>query len=284
MKHMPSNISQILFSSLQSGTTNLSEFCHQDLTPKGCIIFMCTSGKADVTINRKTYRFRHGSLSILFFGVSMRVNNFSDDFNLLYVNVPPYITVECFKQINTLTFWDFIFMYPIFRIKKNHQDLFTAWFTQINWSINICQNNYAKYITKSMLDSFMMGVDTELQKENAYKLFHIKKNHGWVLADRFISLVAVCFRQHKDVVYYANKLCITPDYLNKLIRKHIEMTPKELIDTYLINEIKNMLVNTSLGIKAISAELNFEDPPYLARFFRRNTGMSPLEYRKKNQM
>ncbi len=43
-----------------------------------------------------------------------------------------------------------------------------------------------------------------------------------------------------------------------------------------------MLVNTSLSIKAISAELNFEDPPYLARFFRRNTGMlSPLEYRKK---
>lgn len=62
------------------------------------------------------------------------------------------------------------------------------------------------------------------------------------------------------------------------------MTPKELIDTYLINEIKNMLVNTSLSIKAISAELNFEDPPYLARFFRHNTGTSPLEYRKKNQM
>lgn len=93
-----------------------------------------------------------------------------------------------------------------------------------------------------MLDSFMMGVDTELQKENAYKLFHIEKNHGWVLADRFISLVTVCFRQHKDVVYYANKLCITPDYLNKLIRKHIGMTPKELIDTYLINEIKICLL------------------------------------------
>ncbi len=45
-----------------------------------------------------------------------------------------------------------------------------------------------------------------------------------------------------------------------------------------------MLVNTSLPIKEISAELNFEDPPYLACFFRRNTGMSPLEYRKKNQM
>lgn len=281
---MESAIPQILFNSLQSGTTNLSEFCQQDLTPKGCIIFMCTSGKADVTINRKTYRFSPRTLSILFFGVSMKINYLSEDFNLQYINVPQSITAECFKQVNTLTFWDFIFMYPVFKIRRKHADLFTAWFTQINWSINLCRNHYAKNIAKSMLDNFMMAVDTELQKENAYELLHIKKNHGWVLTDRFISLVAVCFRQHKDVVYYANKLCITSDYLNKLIRKHLEMTPKKLIDLYLINEIKNMLANTSLSIKAISAELNFEDPPYLARFFRRNTGMSPLEYREKNQM
>lgn len=57
------------------------------------------------------------------------------------------------------------------------------------------------------------------------------------------------------------------------------MSPKEVIDQQIIVEIKTYLLNTDLSVKNIASELNFEDPSYMCRFFRRMTGVSPISYR-----
>lgn len=59
----------------------------------------------------------------------------------------------------------------------------------------------------------------------------------------------------------------------------MEQSPKEIIEQMIIVEIKTYLSNTNLSIKNIAAEMNFEDPSYMCRFFRRHTGSSPTEYR-----
>lgn len=81
--------------------------------------------------------------------------------------------------------------------------------------------------------------------------------------------------------FYADKLNVTPDYLYKLIYRSDNVTPKEMIDRQTIITIKTYLQNTDLSVKNIASELNFDDPSYMCRFFRRMTGVSPVKFREK---
>lgn len=61
--------------------------------------------------------------------------------------------------------------------------------------------------------------------------------------------------------------------------ENFQLSPKELIDRQTVTEIKTYLVNTDMSVKHIASELNFEDVSYMCRYFRRQTGMSPMDYR-----
>jgi len=95
----------------------------------------------------------------------------------------------------------------------------------------------------------------------------------------FSRLLEKNFHEQHSVSYYASRLNIHPNYLNSLIKKFTGETAKEAINNRLIIEIKYLLHATSLSIKEIAARTGFEDPNYLASFFRRKEQMSPAEYR-----
>ena len=67
----------------------------------------------------------------------------------------------------------------------------------------------------------------------------------------------------------------------KTCNKVQHQTPKEIIDNFTANEIKQYLSDTDLSVKDIARKFNFEDPSYMARFFRRMTGLAPLDFRNK---
>lgn len=84
--------------------------------------------------------------------------------------------------------------------------------------------------------------------------------------------------------FYAKKLCITSDYLYKISYKVANVSPKEVIDHQVLVAIKTYLSDTNLSVKNIASELNFDDPSYMCRFFRRMTGMSPIEFRNNSEL
>jgi AraC family transcriptional regulator, transcriptional activator of pobA len=98
----------------------------------------------------------------------------------------------------------------------------------------------------------------------------------------FSRLLEKNFHEQHSVSFYASRLNIHPNYLNSLIKKYTEETAKEAINNRLIIEIKYLLHATSLPIKEIAARTGFEDPNYLASFFRRKEQMSPAAYRLAN--
>lgn len=83
--------------------------------------------------------------------------------------------------------------------------------------------------------------------------------------------------QPKD---YAELLSITPNSLAKITKEHFNKTLTFLIAERIIIEAKRELYLTSKSIKEIAYELGYEDPFYFSRFFKKNTSISPNEYRK----
>jgi len=83
------------------------------------------------------------------------------------------------------------------------------------------------------------------------------------------------------VNYYAKKIGITAAHLNYICRQNTGKTALNLIHNRLLLEAKRNLVYTTMSISIMSYALGFSDPAYFTRFFKRNTGMSPMDFRKQ---
>jgi AraC family transcriptional activator of pobA len=99
------------------------------------------------------------------------------------------------------------------------------------------------------------------------------------LVDRFRTLVEQRFARAHRVTDYAQALGVTARYLNDRCRAAHEGRAKDIVQQRLALESRRLLLYTDLPVLRIGAGLGFPDPAYFARFFRRETGLSPSEYR-----
>lgn len=96
----------------------------------------------------------------------------------------------------------------------------------------------------------------------------------------FKSLVEKNFSQWHKVNNYAQKLNITADYLNSVVKSTIGKTAKEFIQNRLILEAKRLGVHTQLSTKQIAFNIGFEDPSHFSKFFKNIEGIPFSEFRK----
>lgn len=101
-----------------------------------------------------------------------------------------------------------------------------------------------------------------------------------MLFEDFMKLVTDYHNTQRDVDFYAKKLCLTPKYLSRLVRKVSGKSAPEWIDAFIMLEAKNYLKYSDMEIKEIVYKLNFSSAPVFYRFFKTHTGMTPAEYRK----
>lgn len=84
------------------------------------------------------------------------------------------------------------------------------------------------------------------------------------------------------VKYCAEKLNLSPNYLSDLLKKETGKNTQEHIHYYLIEQAKNILLNTDLTVSEIAFNLGFDYPQYFSKIFKQKTGYSPIEYRQMN--
>ena len=90
------------------------------------------------------------------------------------------------------------------------------------------------------------------------------------------------FREERSVGFYARQLCITPKYLTTLIKRISGQSVSEWIDNYVILEAKTLLKYSTMSIQEIAYYLNFPNQSFFGSYFKRNTGMSPSQYKAQN--
>ncbi|SDH47453.1 Helix-turn-helix domain-containing protein [Mucilaginibacter gossypii] len=84
-----------------------------------------------------------------------------------------------------------------------------------------------------------------------------------------------------SVAYFAQKSFLSPNYFGDLIKHLTGKSPIDHIHDYVLDLAKQKLLHSNLSISEISYSLGFDYPNYFARFFRKNTGFSPKEYRNQ---
>ncbi|MEH6304707.1 helix-turn-helix domain-containing protein [Olivibacter sp. CPCC 100613] len=98
---------------------------------------------------------------------------------------------------------------------------------------------------------------------------------------RFLETVRNNFSKNYSLSTIAELLHSTEAKLNDLAKLHTNKTAQNVIYSLVISEAKRLLIYQPYSsIKEISFELGFKDPFYFSNFFKKNTGLSPKEYKK----
>jgi len=147
-----------------------------------------------------------------------------------------------------------------------------------------------------MEDTFRSGMPFRIAALSAYlKLFLLYCNQECVLQRPqqdpndsghrilrdFKELVTRHFRTLRKTSDYAERLHITPKYLNQVVRSLLGQTAKEVIQEKIVLNAKRELRYSAKSVKEIALELGFEDPLYFSHFFKTCTGQSPTSFRSE---
>lgn len=82
-----------------------------------------------------------------------------------------------------------------------------------------------------------------------------------------------------SVKYFADKICLSPNYFGDMVKKETGKTPQEHIQEKIIELAKEQIINTEDTVSQISYSLGFQYPQHLCRLFKKHVGCTPNEYR-----
>lgn len=172
----------------------------------------------------------------------------------------------------------FISSNSVFSIAPESMNSFNVLWEMLNALMKVEDNPYLKEAEQSLIRSWFFGMGFYM---------HGRKQSGTILSapqilcDKFISMLGKEFRIHRNVHYYADKLCVTPRHLSNVLSKETGMTGMQWVESFVIKYAKARLSSTSLTIQQISDELSFSDQSEFGKYFKRLEGLSPSAYRKQ---
>lgn len=140
------------------------------------------------------------------------------------------------------------------------------------------QQNGSSQVTLHLLSALLWYVDNLWsQHEQTYRKNQTRQQR---LFTDFIQLVSEFAPAHHTIDYYASRLCITPRYMSTIIRQVSGKSAKQWIDDALVTRIKIELKHSDKTIAHIADDMNFPNPSFMIKFFKRMTGMTPASFRR----
>lgn len=173
-----------------------------------------------------------------------------------------------------------------FRFGKNvphivHCSVEEDYFTNVfNKAIRRIIQDKSNPFRKQVVQHVMMAVFYSSEKTRMVAEDNRSRSNADVLSQEFVKLVKEHFRKERQLKFYADKLCITPRYLSRVVKECTGSSAAEWIELTVVLEARALLKSTNMTVQQISDELNFPSQTFFGKYFKRRVGMSPKEYRR----
>lgn len=252
----------------------------QTFTFNGFFISLCLSGSCTARISGRVHEIKAGSLMVFSPNQLIEVLQASEDMDWKSIIVSLDVILE-FPSPVDINIMASALRNPAVRLGTRKAAHLLEYFEFIGKQYAETDNAYRVEISKTLLYALMLEI-CDIFRGITDDSEDIKKPKQEKLTDDFFKLMARYYRTEHNVGFYAAKLHRTPKYLSGAIRRISGRSVADWINSTLISEIKMLLKVTDKTILEISEELNFSSPSVMVQFFRHNTGITPLQYRKQS--
>jgi AraC family transcriptional regulator, transcriptional activator of pobA len=241
-------------------------------------VVFCTNGSVEGAINLKPFIARAPCLIAVLPDQILEQKYMSDDFSGSIIVMSKQFTDNLLPNAqDRLTLNLSVRNNPCQPLNTETLNGMRNYFETMKRVIQFKENPHRIEVARYLMLAFFYGVGFSFHPQLEDK----KQSHYELLVEKFMNLVQSHYKHERLLSFYADKLCLTPKHLSKVIKDTSGKSANDWIDDYVILEAKALLISTNMTVQQICDELNFECQSFFGKYFKRLTGMSPREYKGK---
>lgn len=258
--------------------TSFEQPIYKQYITKFISISLCTQGYLKVYYNKKEIVLYKNTFLVLLSNAEIEYNKeHSPDFNRYFL----FLSSDFFKTLkykDYLTTFQYFKSHPLLKMSDEETGYLVDQFKIIKKTIEQKDNDEKEKILRILLNLLFETVVRTKGYQNG-----ISRNiepRIEELFKRFGLMLESYHKQSREVSFYADKLCISTNYLFKVTKTVLNVSPKTLINEYIILQAKHLLdTKKEKNVQEIAIELGFQSQSFFGKFFKQQTGMSPSDYR-----
>jgi AraC family transcriptional activator of pobA len=135
-------------------------------------------------------------------------------------------------------------------------------------------------LLRSLVKIFLINIHRHGKRKGSMPLDMMKSSHR--LFVMFRKMLEQNYTQLHLVQDYANKLNVSTKTLSNSVIECANKAPLTFINDRILLEAKRLLRFTDLMVKEIAYRLGYDDPSYFVKFFKRQAGILPSDFRTIN--
>lgn len=251
-----------------------------DVLIEGFLFVVVTQGQAQISVDDRTYHLKAGDVVTCKPRIIFERSMVSMDFNALLLFLSP----EYVSQLSQMVRMEWT--YSMFSVSHNilHADEMTV--ERFRLYFDLLRNHLSspdaphKEVSIRLLFASMAYDLHDLHKFQDEELIHQTYSSGENILRQFMQHLHDPSQPYLNVNEYASLFSITPKYFSSVCKKLTGKTASQLISDEIVRSAQIILRDSSKSIKQIAAMLGFKNQSHFGRFFRQQTGVSPLQFRE----
>lgn len=240
----------------------------------GVYFIIVLQGEAFIEIDSRTYILHRGTLISLTPGHLLLNLSHSHDFLYEYL-LFEYDFLSDFPLLLKADISDKMGTHPCLLLEPKNFSLL-VWYHELisdRYRDEHCQIE----VIKGLLFSFILEVSHIYSGQNV----DVALSRKHELADGFFRLLHQYYKEERTASFYAGQLCITDKHLLRTVKEATGNTFYFWVSNFIIKEAKLLLKSTEKSVTEIAEELRLPNSSFFARFFKKHTEMSPLQFRRE---
>lgn len=245
------------------------------------VLILCKSGEANVEINYVNYTIKKNAfLSVHPYDI-IALKEGSFDLKCQVLVIPFSMFTPVIAELK-MSQYDYVKKNPLIYFGDDYLKLLETAFEFIDRASKILDNErFEQVVIKQVSSLFYIQQQYYTAYGNYNTQLHECVSRKKELFRQFIQAILESHSVSREVLFYANELGISSGYLNELCNDVSHHTAKEIIDSAVTAKLKYELSYSSKSIQELADEYNFPSQSYLSRYYKRMTGMTPSEFRKR---
>lgn len=253
--------------------------------PKYHLVIIVLNGTMDIIVNGKKYSFGKSTYVNLPTWSDIYEINYGKDFHAMATATDKNVVEDIFRNRNPFP--------PDFKFTIDHgiggeiidrNDIDTLYKDISNMITSLSKkgHHFAEEVNYAYFYILLTDMADMMWRRNGKGVpsHHTGMKHSDSIMKEFSELLLKNIHNETRVEFYAEKLCISKQYLSLIVKEKTRVTIGTVIAAMRAEEASRLLRDPDLTIQQVAEKMSFADQSSFGKFFKKHAGTSPLKYRQ----